>query len=480
MALWTALAAIMATAGGPRARRTALRSLLAAGLGDLVATLVLKRLFRRKRPDMSLLPLVRTGGRAYTSGSFPSGHTAAAVGFAGGVAADAPRLLSAPVVLLAGAVAFSRVHSGAHYPGDVAGGLAVGAAAAYAAQRMLPPRPELALGARTMPEATAEVAQDGRGVVAVVNPGAAEGGVSWPVKNSMGERIEQALPEARVVEAAPDEGLPDVLDGAARECAILAVAGGDGTVNAGARAALRHGRPLLVLPDGTLNHFASTLGLTSFTAVMRAYRQGSLARVDVGLAEGELSAGRSVARAFVNTASVGAYPRLVDHRDGLQPRLGKWLAFAAALRHVLREAEPIEVLIDGRRFPLWWAFVGNCRYRTHAMAPGMRERMEDGDLDIRVLAAREPFPKLRAVADVVLGRWGLGHGYLEWNASEVTIVSCAESLRLALDGETFTGPAALTLSKKPGALRVFVPARRRRARVPRPRGEATRGSTRRG
>ena len=61
-----------------------------------------------------------------TSRSFPSGHTAAAVAFAGGVGERAP-VAGVPLHVLAALVAYSRVHTGVHYPGDVLAGALLGA-----------------------------------------------------------------------------------------------------------------------------------------------------------------------------------------------------------------------------------------------------------------------------------------------------------------------------------------------------------------
>ncbi len=53
---------------------------------------------------------------------------------------------------------------------------------------------------------------------------------------------------------------------AAGSTRILGVAGGDGTVSAGAADALEMGLPLPVIPAGTFNHFAADLGLRSVHA----------------------------------------------------------------------------------------------------------------------------------------------------------------------------------------------------------------------
>ena len=61
------------------------------------------------------------------STSFPSGHAASAFAFAAAVGRDEPSLGFA-LRFLAAAVAYSRVHTGVHYPGDIVVGALIGAA----------------------------------------------------------------------------------------------------------------------------------------------------------------------------------------------------------------------------------------------------------------------------------------------------------------------------------------------------------------
>ena len=77
------------------------------------------------------------------SASFPSGHAASAFAFAYAVGRHLPGL-AVPIRLLAGGVAYSRVHTGVHYPGDVVIGSIVGAgtAAIVAAACDRLPQPE--------------------------------------------------------------------------------------------------------------------------------------------------------------------------------------------------------------------------------------------------------------------------------------------------------------------------------------------------
>lgn len=448
MVPWMMISATLAVTGGPRLRRTALRAITAAGLANATASVV-KYLLPRTRPDDSAIPAARSPYRSYPSSSFPSGHTAAAFGFTAGIAADAPKPMAALVAGLAGLVGLSRVHSGVHYPGDVLGGMAVGLGAGLLARAVIPPRPELSFGASTIPAGEADEDPEGAGVTVVLNPRSASGALPAFNIADTTSRVARQLPRARIVPMSADDDILEVMDEAARDCEVLAVAGGDGTVNAGAGAALRHDRPLLVLPDGTLNNFARTLGLTSVDIALRAFADRRLARVDVGEVDGHV---------FLNTASFGSYPRMVERRDRWAQRIGKWPAFAWALWRDLREVRPTPAMVDGRPAKVWWAFVGNCRYRTHARLPALRERLDDGRLDVRVLCARYPFPRVRALTDVLLDRRLSGRGYTERLVESLSLAIPSTPRLIAVDGEVREGSATMSFHKRPAALRVFVPA----------------------
>ena len=60
---------------------------------------------------------------------FPSGHSASAFAFAYAVGRHYP-VLAVPIGLLATGVAYSRVHTGVHYPSDVVLGSIIGAGTA--------------------------------------------------------------------------------------------------------------------------------------------------------------------------------------------------------------------------------------------------------------------------------------------------------------------------------------------------------------
>lgn len=119
--------ALLALAGGPRGRRAAGSGLASVATTAAFVNVVVKPLGRRRRPDRTSVAVpVDRQIRMPGSRSFPSGHTAAAVAFASGVGRVMP-LAGIPLHVLAALVAYSRVHTGVHYPGDVLAGSLLGA-----------------------------------------------------------------------------------------------------------------------------------------------------------------------------------------------------------------------------------------------------------------------------------------------------------------------------------------------------------------
>ncbi|MFD3546750.1 phosphatase PAP2 family protein [Streptomyces sp. NPDC058655] len=126
--VWWAAAVAMTALGGPRGRRAAAAGIAAMALAELLSDQVAKKLVERPRPPKEWIPRGDAEDRPDSS-SFPSGHTAAAVAFTTAVASAWPGA-GAACAVPALMVALERIHSGAHYPSDVAAGAAIGLACA--------------------------------------------------------------------------------------------------------------------------------------------------------------------------------------------------------------------------------------------------------------------------------------------------------------------------------------------------------------
>jgi diacylglycerol kinase family enzyme len=275
-------------------------------------------------------------------------------------------------------------------------------------------------------------------------------------EDSLLQRAMDELPDVRMLELDDNADLQAAVPEAADSGRTIVAYGGDGTVHAVAQALAGTDGVLGVLPGGTLNHFARDLGLRDEDAAMDALRDGVTMPVDVG---------RAGTRVFVNSMSLGLYPELVRERDRRTGRLGKWAALATSAAGVVRRFDPIEGTItadgDARAVPpSVVVFVGNNRFSTAPGSIGVRDRLDEGVLDVRIVLARSG---LRARSRLA---WGMARAR-SWPGRMVRTV--AEEVRIeltdgpqpiALDGEVIGRGTSIDVRIEVAALHVLVPHRR--------------------
>jgi len=284
---------------------------------------------------------------------------------------------------------------------------------------------------------------DGRGLRIVVNPDSGSAFAADPSTT-----LRERLPEAELVELDGERSCEEILTAGPQPKAVGGC-GGDGTISAVAAVALDLKVPMAVIPGGTLNHFASDLTIESVDDAIDAVTEGHTRAIDASEIDGRL---------FLNNASLGAYPHLVDVREHLEKRIGKWPALVVALVIVLRHGRPINVDVDGQRRRVWFAFFGNCTYDQQGLvAPAGRSRLDDGLIDVRLFHADRKWARLRLITCAVLRRLDRCSVYEATTTARLTVRSHDGPLRLAADGETFDGAEVFDVRKRATALEVYAP-----------------------
>jgi undecaprenyl-diphosphatase len=448
--LWWVLALALAARKGP-ARRGALRGAAAIAFASTIANLIAKPVFPRRRPAEEEVPVRRRLRKRPTSSSFPSGHSASAAAFATAVTMECPRagLAVAPVAL---AVAYSRVHTGVHWPSDVGVGLAIGLGAAQLTRHWWPLHPDVP--GRTAHAARAPEMVDGEDMLAVVNTRSGIDG------HDPTEDVRHAWPKAELIYPDPKRDLTEQLaaeiDERGGTVRALGVAGGDGTVAAVASVAAARGLPLALIPAGTLNHFARDVGVHAMPDADAATEAGSAVGIDLG----EVRVDGSDAaehRWFVNTAGLGGYPEMVRLREKLQQKHPKWPSAVIALARTLRHAKPLDVRLNGKRAKIWLLFVGNGTYAPKGFAPTRRPRLDTGLLDVRYLRADLPYSRARFLLAMVTHSLAASRVYRELDVPRLDVELLDGNRRVATDGEV--GPLGnhFRFRSRQSALTVYRP-----------------------
>lgn len=255
-----------------------------------------------------------------------------------------------------------------------------------------------------------------------------------------------------VREVGPEE-LPDAVRSVIAEGAQrILVAGGDGTIRTAAGVVAGTDVELAILPGGTLNHFARDHAIpTAHADALAVAASSPSAPVDVAVVNGQV---------FLNTSSVGLYPRFVRLRERYEPRVGYYLASVAALMASLARLRPFGVHLEAdgapRQFvsPLVFVGVGERELRF----PKLGGRAEGGARALQVVVVRGGTrSRLALVALAAAARGGPGarlRGLATTLAAHCTVDPAGHEPTVSLDGELVRMRAPLEYRFAPGALRV--------------------------
>ncbi|HVE78966.1 MAG TPA: diacylglycerol kinase family protein [Gemmatimonadaceae bacterium] len=281
-------------------------------------------------------------------------------------------------------------------------------------------------------------------IPAFINP---RGGSADEAREALGGDSRFAVREVSPEEL-PRAVRADVAGGARR----ILVAGGDGTIRTAAGVVAGTDVEMAILPGGTLNHFARDHAIpTAPGEALEVAASAASSPVDVGVVNGEV---------FLNTSSVGVYPRFVRLREQYEPRLGYYLASVTALLVSLARLRPLAVHleVDGapRQFvsPLVFVGVGERELRF----PKLGGRAEGGVRALQVVVVRGGTrSRLALVALAAAARGGSGarlRGLATTLAARCTLDPGRHEPTVSLDGELVRMRAPLEYRLAPGALRV--------------------------
>lgn len=246
---------------------------------------------------------------------------------------------------------------------------------------------------------------------------------------------------------------------AAGDVGRLIVGGGDGTL--ASAAALAAGTPVAlgILPLGTMNLVAQTIGMDADLATaLQQLRDAEASPVDAGRANGRL---------FLHHVSFGLQPRMVRIREklGYSSRLTKILAAARATLAVLRTRRSLRLglAIDGEQVEIRTPglIISNNAYENAMMLK--QARLDGGVLGLYALAPMSLLAFLRLALDVLRGRWQDNVNVKEMRGHRVRLTRHrrlrrdGRSIKATIDGELTLFDLPLTVESQPAALTMLLP-----------------------
>lgn len=295
--------------------------------------------------------------------------------------------------------------------------------------------------------------------VAVLNSGG--GTLRTMDLDAFAARLRDRLGEAghtvdvRVVEGA---GLMDALRQAVAlpDADVVLAGGGDGTISAAAGVVMETGKSLAVLPAGTMNLFARSLGVPlDLDSAIAALATGKVREVDVATANG---------RPFVHQYSVGLHAKLVKIRDEMSfsSRLGKiGASVRATLATVIRPPSMLVTIdIDGTEILVRASGIGVTNNLFGEGHLPYADRPDGGTLGVYVTTARRLPHLLSALLRMLIGQWRR-NAHVEIHTGRQVVLKFTrlhKRHRCVIDGELSPIENETTIRTHPKSLRVLVPA----------------------
>jgi diacylglycerol kinase (ATP) len=256
-----------------------------------------------------------------------------------------------------------------------------------------------------------------------------------------------------LTEAAPSAGdnASDIISRRADQVDMVIVGGGDGTLNAAAGGLVHTGLPLGVLPLGTANDFARTIGLPlEPEAAAKIIVAGKAQVVDLGEVNGHL---------FFNVASIGFSAELAAELSEKAKKRWGVLGYGMVAARLLARSRLFTAHMehDGETEDIHTLqiSVGNGRHYGGGMTVAENATADDGWLDFYSLEVDHWWKLLRLLPSLRAGTQSQWDDVRTFRTTEVTIRTSSPR-PVNTDGEltTYT-PAKFRI--RPKALRVFAP-----------------------
>jgi diacylglycerol kinase (ATP) len=192
------------------------------------------------------------------------------------------------------------------------------------------------------------------------------------------DRLHQARIETVEPPRDHSNSLSETIRAHANEVDFVVLGGGDGTLNHAAPALVETKLPFGVLPMGTANDFARTIGVPrDLTRAAQIIIDGHKRAVDLGEVNGHY---------FFNVASIGFSAALARELTAEAKKRWGTLGYAFAALNLLRQSRPFTVEIDHdgavETVRTVQIAVGNGRFYGGGMAVEQNAAPDDGRLDV--------------------------------------------------------------------------------------------------
>lgn len=239
-----------------------------------------------------------------------------------------------------------------------------------------------------------------------------------------------------------------------RGCGTIIVGGGDGSVNYAARKLAGGDTVLGVLPLGTMNLLARSLGMPQdLEPALAALAGAKPQRIDLGRVNG---------RIFHTLAGLGYFAEVARARaavrDDSSLPFSRYIAATRATWRAFTRAGVLQLAIETAKgnedVSAYALLVSNNRLSANGFE---RARLDEGVLDVHFAEGAGLGPRFEAAFDILAGQWRENPAINSIDTPHLTVRSHRPKLWISIDGELARLATPLVFETMAGALSILVP-----------------------
>lgn len=235
----------------------------------------------------------------------------------------------------------------------------------------------------------------------------------------------------------------------------VVVVGGDGTINTVAQGMLHSDVPLVIIPAGTFNYVARALNVPlEPLAAAELALTGTPRAVHVGMVNQYI---------YLNNASIGLYPHLIEQRETDKGRFGRYQAVAmlSGFAVLMRQHQKmrLKMIVDGHaeKIETPMVFFGNNQLQLADMKLALADCAAEGKLAAVAMTDINRLQVLSLIARMQLGTFEQAPQVRSFCAQSIRVESRSKYMKLAVDGEIVRVKTPLHFKVARHALQIITP-----------------------
>ena len=299
---------------------------------------------------------------------------------------------------------------------------------------------------------------NGREVFVVMNADSGRGKDDGPTPDDVRAAFADRGAEIGMATLHSGDDLTQIVgDAASAGWKVVVAAGGDGTICGVTEALIGTDTVLGVLPLGTFNFFARSLSIPEeLEAAVDVILTGTPEPASLGEVNG---------RVFINNASLGAYPAILEERESVYRFWGRsrLAAYWSVLKSMLTLYRPLtmRIVIDGEPYraksPM--VFVGVRAYQLDRFEIEGADDIRDGRFAILLAPDSGRFALIWTALRVAMRGLREGRDFELLTGREVVVETRQDNRRVARDGEHERMAQPYRFRFLEDAVRVMAPGR---------------------